>query len=178
MRQPRQIASEEELYLVAIGALTRRAHSASEMRKYLERRAENREWVREVLARLRAEGLIDDARYARQFARARLANRRQGRFRIARELRARGVPDRQINAALDEIVAPTEEAALLRRRVEGWLKRHSVADAASLEPRRLASLYRSLLRAGFSSGSIRDELRRLRLATESLPEPGVGEQDS
>lgn len=176
MKPPRQLASEEELYLAAIGALARRAHSAFEMRKYLERRAANPEWVRQALARLRAEGLIDDARYARQFALARIANRRQGRFRIARELRARGVPDRHIDAALEEVSAQTNEAALLRRRAETWLRQHRAGDTRSLEPKRLASLYRSLLRAGFSSDGIRAELRRLGHRADSLPEPGNEEE--
>ncbi|HEV2388206.1 MAG TPA: regulatory protein RecX [Candidatus Acidoferrales bacterium] len=170
MKQPRQLDTENELYLAAIGALSRRAHSVAEMRRFLERRASAPELTPPVLARLKAEGLLDDARYARQFARARVANRRQGRFRIARELRARGVPGRHIEAALGEISTQTDEAALLRGRAERWLKLHRIADPAALEPKRLASLYRSLLRAGFPSDRIRAELHRLGHPGDSLPE--------
>jgi regulatory protein len=169
-RTPRKIASENELYAAAVGALARRAHSISEMRKYLERRAEEGTPVRGVLARLKDRGYLDDARYARQFARDRAANRRQGPFRIARELRARGVPDRHIDAALEELAGETDQRETLRRRIQSWLRRHSVADPAALDRKRTASLYHSLLRAGFPGEGIRAELRRLGQPSESLPE--------
>lgn len=159
-RQPRQISSETELYDAAVGALARRAYSVHEMRKYLERRAQQPSFAAAVLGRLRGSGLLDDARYARQFARDRARNRRQGSFRIARELRARGVTDRHIEAALEELRSESDEGAMIHRRIESWLRRHGVSDPAQLDRRRAASLYHSLLRAGFSGQSIRDELRR------------------
>lgn len=169
-RGPRQLATETELYTAAIGALARRAHSSFEMRKYLERRAADRGLAPNVLARLKTEGLIDDARYAVLFARARSANRRQGPHRIARELRARGVADRHIRAALEAIASPENERETLRRRIESWLRRHGGARAGSLDRRNLASLYRSLLRAGFPGDRIHAELKRMRNEEESLPE--------
>jgi regulatory protein len=170
MRQSAQFSTEDELYAAAIRALARRAHSVAEMRKYLGSRAAERAVAGRVLSRLKAAGLLDDARYARQFARARAANRSQGSFRIARELRARGVPDRHINAALEEICAPMNDAAVIRRRIENWLKRRGIAAPAALDRNRVASLYRSLFRAGFSADQIRDEIRRLGREPESLPE--------
>lgn len=168
-RGPRRISSGEDLYAAAVGALARRAYSVLEMRRYLDRRAGDRELASPVLARLRAEGLVDDARYARQFARDRLANRRQGRFRIVRELQARGVADRYIEAALEELGPETDVAATIRRRIQSWLRRHSVADPATLDRRRIASLYHSLLRAGFPGDRIRTELHRLGRPAETLP---------
>jgi regulatory protein len=169
-RQPRRLASEDELYAAAIGALARRAHSVSEMRKYLERRAEEGTPVGGVLARLKDRGYLDDARYARQFARDRSANRRQGPYRIARELRTRGVPDRHIDAALEELAAAGDQGGILRRRIQSWLRRHAIADPTSLEQKRTASLYHSLLRAGFPGDRIRAELHRLGHPSETLPE--------
>lgn len=157
---PRQLANEDELYAAAVGALARRAHSSFEMRKYLERRAADRELARKVVARLRAEGLLDDARYAAQFARARSANRRQGPLRIVRELRARGVADRHINEALETVSSPENERGALRRRIEIWTRSHGVTGADGLDRKRYASLFRSLLRAGFPGDLIRAELRR------------------
>jgi regulatory protein len=168
-RGPRQITTEDELYAAAVGALARRAYSVLEMRRYLDRRAGDGALAAPVLGRLRAEGLVDDARYARQFARDRSANRRQGHFRIARELRARGVADRYIEAALDELEPETDEAAMIRRRIQSWLRRHSMADPSALDQRRTASLYQSLLRAGFPGDRIRAELHRLGRSAESLP---------
>src|SRR6266849_93065 len=91
-RKPRQLETETELYDAALRALLRRAHSVHEMKKKLERRSDNKLLVQLVMARLKENGLIDDARYAKQFARQRTETRKQGKFRVARDLRARGVP--------------------------------------------------------------------------------------
>ena len=82
--------------------------------------------VKTVLARLRENRYLDDARYALEFARHRAKYRRQGRFRIARELRARGVADAHIEAALD---------AVFRRNAT---KPHSSARASNANSRRSA----------------------------------------
>ena len=152
---PRKLSTEQQLYTSALRALMRRAHSIHEMREYLERRAEDKEHVSAVIARLREHNYLDDARYALEYARHHAQSRRQGRFRIARELRARGVPDRYIAAALESIFAETDESALVRAR----LKRHLAHARGAIDERELASLYRSLLRAGFSAHVIRTELK-------------------
>jgi len=162
---PRKLSTEQQLYTSALRALMRRAHSIHEMREYLERRAEDKERVSAVIARLREHNYLDDARYALEYARQHAQTRRQGRFRIARELRARGVPDRHIEAALDAVFAETDEAALVRAR----LKRRLAHSRGALDGRNLASLYRSLLRAGFSADVIRAELKSA--ARGELPEP-------
>jgi regulatory protein len=176
-RSPRKLATEEELYAAALRALMRRAHSVHEMRKLLERRAEDTSTVRPVLDRLKQQTYLDDARYARDFARGRAQSRRQGRYRIARELRARGVPDRHIETALEEVFAETDEAALIRARLKRQLARVS-GTVGELNERKLASLYRSLLRAGFSTDAIRAEIRALtRLDPATLSEPVPTEED-
>jgi regulatory protein len=122
-----------------------------------------------VIGRLKAEGLLDDARYAREFARQRAENRRQGSYRIARELRARGVPDRHIEAALEASFAKTDEKTLLRERLARQLRKMGRRAGQALELRQRASLYRSLLRAGFSADDVHRELRRL--GTDEPDEP-------
>lgn len=152
----RKLATEAELYAVALRALMRRAHSVHEMRELLERRAENPGTVRPVLEKLKVQKYLDDARYALDFARSRALSRRQGRFRIARELRARGVPDRHIDTALESVFEETDETSLLRARLKRIASKRGAFDE-----RKIASLYRSLLRAGFSGEVIRAELRSL-----------------
>jgi len=100
--KPRKLDTEAELYDVAVRALMRRGHSIAEMTKLLARRADTELLVQVVLARLRESGQLDDARYAKQFVRQRTEIRRQGKFRITRDLRARGVADEHIAAALAE----------------------------------------------------------------------------
>ncbi|HKV04754.1 MAG TPA: regulatory protein RecX [Candidatus Acidoferrales bacterium] len=133
----------------------RRAHSIHEMREYLQRRAEDKDLVSPVISKLRERSYLDDSRYALDYARQHANSRRQGRFRIARELRGRGVPDRHIEAALDAVFAETDEAALVRVR----LRRRLAHVRSALGQSQIAALYRSLLRAGFSSDVIRAELR-------------------
>ena len=153
----RKLSSEDELYALAVHSLARRAYSVYEMRTYLERHAEDKGAVKQVLDRLKEHDYLDDARYARQFVRLRAESRKQGAFRIARDLRARGVPDRHIEAALAERAADSNENEVVRARLERRLK----ALRGPLDERRTASLYRSLLRAGFSADAVRRELREL-----------------
>lgn len=170
----RRVDTENELYDIALRALMRRAHSVSEMKKLLARRADSDLLAQVVLARLKESGQLDDARYARQFVRQRTEIRRQGRFRIQRDLRARGVPDRHIEAALkaassDKADSLTDEGTLIRQRIARKLKfLRGFPSAEALDEKKVASLYRSLLRAGFSTDAIRRELKAL--ASSDLPD--------
>jgi regulatory protein len=173
--KPRTIDSEPALYDAAIKILMRRAHSVSEMKKALIRRTADEDLIQKVIARLKQNGLIDDARYAKQFARQRTEIRHQGKYRVARELRARGVPDHHIESAVAEASANTDESAQVRQRIDRKLKSlrapttNNPGRNKSIDDRKIASLYRSLLRAGFSSETIRRELKRA--TTEDLPDP-------
>ena len=164
MFKRRTIDSEPALYDAAIKILMRRAHSVSEMKKALIRRTPDEDLIQKVLARLKQSGLIDDARYAKQFARQRTEIRHQGKYRVARELRARGAPDHHIEVAVAEASANSDEAAMVRQRIDRKLK----FLRGEIDDKKIASLYRTLLRAGFSSETIRRELKRA--TTEDVPE--------
>jgi regulatory protein len=152
---PRKLSTESDLYNSALRALTRRAHSIHEMKQYLHRRAGDDALIPPLIARLRELNYLDDARYALEFARTHAKSRRQGRFRIARELRTRGVPDHHIDAALQAVFVETDEASLVRARI----KRRLSSTRGPLDQKKIASLYRSLLRSGFPSDVIRAEVR-------------------
>jgi regulatory protein len=167
--KPRQLETEAELYEVAVRALMRRAHSVHEMKQKLERRSENKLLVQVVMARLKENGMIDDARYAKQFARQRTESRKQGKYRVARDLRARGISDRHIASALDELAQNTDEAAMVRTRIERKLRPYRGRDTSKkIDEKRMASIYASLLRAGFSADVVRRELRLL--TREEVPD--------
>ena len=130
-------------------------------------RSQDKEAVGPILDRLKQNNYLDDARYARQFVRMRAEIRKQGAFRVARDLRARGVPDRHIEAALAERAAEHDDTALVREHLARRLK----LLRGPLDQRRKASLYRSLLRAGFSADTIRRELRSMaNVSVDDLPE--------
>lgn len=164
---PRQIETEAELYDSAIRILMRRAHSVSEMKKALARRCEDEKMVKSVVERLKREKLLDDACYARQFLRYRTETRKQGQFRIARDLRARGVPDKHIAAAMKDAAQDSDPEALIRQRIERKLR----LWRGEIDQKRTASLYRSLLAAGFPADLIRRELQRV--AHEDVPDVDV-----
>jgi len=168
--RPRQLETEAELYDVAVRALMQRAHSVHEMKTKLERRSDNKLLVQLVMARLKENGMIDDARYAKQFARQRTESRKQGKFRVARDLRARGIPDRHIDSALEEVAQNTDEAAMVRQRIVRKLR----SFRGELDERKMASIYRSLLRAGFSADVIRHELRPL--TRKDVPNTDAGSE--
>src|SRR5258708_13275539 len=136
------------------------------MKQKLERRSNNKLLVQVVMARLKENGMIDDARYAKQFTRQRTEGRKQGKFRVARDLRARGVPDRHIEAALKESAEQNDEAAMVRQRIERKLR----AYRGEIDEKKMASIYGSLLRAGFSSDVVRREF-------EAAPEKDTPQQD-
>ena len=162
--KPRQLETEAQVYDAAIKILMRRAHSVHEMKKALARRCEDDKIVRGVLERLKRENLLDDARYAKQFTRLRTESRKQGEFRIARDLRARGIPDRHIETAIKDAATATDPAAIIRQRIERKLRLYR----GEIDERKLASLYRSLIGAGFPSDLIRKELHRI--THEEIPE--------
>jgi len=162
--KPRQLETEEELYEVAVRALMRRAHSVHEMKQKLGRRSEKKLLVQVVMARLKENGMIDDAKYAKQFARQRTQIRKQGKYRVARDLRARGIPDRHISSALEEVAQTSDEATMVRQRIERKLRSYR----GEIDEKKMASIYGSLLRAGFSADVVRRELKAL--AKEDVPE--------
>src|SRR5882762_304939 len=160
----RRLETEEELYEVAVRGLMRRAHSVHEMKRKLERRSDNKLLVQVVMARLKENGMIDDAKYAKQFARQRTEGRKQGKLRISRDLRVRGVPDRHIEAALKETAEHNDERAMVRQRIERKLRSYR----GEIDERKMASMYGSLLRAGFSADVVRRELKAL--TREEVPD--------
>ena len=162
--RPRKLDTEDELYDVALRALMRRAHSVHEMKQKLARRTDNELLVRVVMARLKENGQLDDERYAQQFTRNRTQSRKQGKFRIARDLRARGVADKQINAAIEDAAATTDTVAMVRQRIERKIRSYR----GEMDERKIASIYGSLLRAGFPSDVVRKELKNL--TREEVPE--------
>jgi regulatory protein len=174
----RKLSTETQLYMSAQRALMRRAHSIHEMKQHLERRAEDKELIPAVIARLRELNYLDDAKYALNYASQHVKIRRHGRFRIARELRARGVPDRYIEEAVAKVFAETDEPALVRARLKrrlAPLNKKSGEANAPLDQKKIASLYRNLLTAGFSADIIRQELKRI--TKGDLPDDDQAPQD-
>jgi regulatory protein len=101
----------------ALRGLRRRPRTESEVRADLERAGFAPDIASGVLAELRRQGLVDDARWARWFVEARLAHRPQGAAALVREMRARGVaPALAASAVAGAAVGSESQRALAAAR--------------------------------------------------------------
>jgi regulatory protein len=111
--QPARSELERALDL-AHRAVARRDRTISELRTVLERKRVGPGAIDAAVAELCAEGLLDDARYARRFTDDKRELERWGSERIARDLHRRGISPDLIEAAVAGRGAAAElETALL-----------------------------------------------------------------
>lgn len=176
-RKPKPL-SGSALFDYAARALAVRALSQGELRARLKARAERAAEVEEVLGRLKRYGYLDDRRFAETYSRLRRENQGFGRFRVLRDLRARRVAPAVAEKAVAEAYRDVDETEMIERFLRRKLR---YADSLRLDdPRRVASLYRALLRAGFTSGKILETLRKLAAEPEWVEglESAAGEEAS
>jgi regulatory protein len=147
----------EDLALVALG---RRAHSVREMERLLARRGIGLQRAGAVVTRLMAAGLLDDARFASDFARARLLSRGASVWSLRRDLARKGVERSVADAAIAEVMADggIDELDITRR--EGRKKWRTLARLAPEVARRRLMAF--LGRRGFSGDAIRIVMKELR----------------
>ena len=112
-----------------------------------------------VLQTLLSEGFVDDARYARAFARDKSSLQGWGSLKIKLALQRKGIDAAVIDAALEEIDGKAAGA-----RMEQVLRAKWKALAREEDPsRKEAKFYRSALARGYGSEEIKriyDHLRR------------------
>lgn len=171
--QPVAAAVEREgaalaTYDRALNMLAARARSRRELERLLIRKGEPRELAREAIARLEQAGYLDDAEYARQFARAKALGAGLARRRLAAELGRRGVERAVVDRAVDEVFL--EERVDEREGVER-VARKRLASLAGLDPvTRRRRLYAFLARRGYGPDLIR-------VVIEGIEGEGVGDAE-
>jgi regulatory protein len=153
--------SSEALWNYAVKALGQRAHSTGELRAKLTGRAERAADVEPVIARLRDYGYLNDSRFAENFAGAKLENHGLGKSRVLRDLRQRkvssGLAERTVNSLYGKVDEMELIASFIRRKVRTKLPLPEALE----DPKTLASAYRKLIRAGFSSSNVIGALKRI-----------------
>jgi regulatory protein len=92
-----------------------RERCASEVVAFLRRHGIAPDEAQETLARLQAERLVDDLRYARLYAEGRVRRSPRSRRFLAEELRRRGVEPGAAQQALDELFREVSEDELAER---------------------------------------------------------------
>ena len=152
---PRSRQALSNPFTAALRLLARRAYSIAAMRRALTRRSDSTEAVEEAIARLRQLGYLDDQKFAEQQAGALRRNRGFGARRIVRELKAKGVNYRFINAAVEQAFQEVGERELLEQALTKKVRNLRLPLTRS----RLNSLCRSLLRQGFPGDDIMKAVR-------------------
>lgn len=132
-----------QLMEFAARALSARALSIGEMREKLKRRAAKQGDVDDVLKRLKTAGFLDDQRFAESYAGWRRDDGGYGKARVFRDLMTRRVAPEIAKKASEKAFQEVDEIAMIEQFVKRKCK--SVKN--------LASAYRKLRMAGFSSGN-------------------------
>jgi len=145
-----------ETYDAALRLLGFRARSVAELRRKLLLKGEAPAEVSEVIARLLEQKLLDDADFAREFARAKILGPGSSRVRIKQELSRKGVARDVADRAIEQLqdsdgVDPA--AAIHRVAVKKW---KALAKFDDFTRRR--RLYAFLARRGFNPDEIRSAM--------------------
>lgn len=139
----------------ALGLLSFRARTASELRRRLLRKEFPEEVVDACVADLEERGMVDDSSFAEMFVRDRVRFRPRGARRLAQELRAKGVDMETAADAIGEVMEREEvsELDLAREAVAKWSRRPGE------DPQRARRrLYGFLARRGFGGDTVRQIL--------------------
>lgn len=138
----------------AYGLVARYPHS----RRHLELKLRKREYspgtVRRTLSRLEREGLIDDAVFAEDWARLRLARRPEGRMSLVSGLQKRGVDRELAEETVFGLVTDEIEYEHACKFVEKLKGTHVTDDSATYRANQQRKLRTKLISRGFSIPTI------------------------
>ena len=142
----------------ALNLLAFRARSARELQRRLVQKGVTTERADRVIAKLREVGLIDDADFARQITRSKMAAG-ASRRRVHQELFKRGVPREVADEAVEQVV---EEEGLSDADSIERIARKKWRSLVSLdELTRRRRLFAFLARRGFDSDEVSRVVRQL-----------------
>ena len=153
-----ELADLEAAQLAALRSLNRRAHARLDLRRRLLQKQHPAPAVDAALERLRAAGLIDDMRFAFDYAAAK-ARRGRGAARLMRDLQAQGVERRVAEEAVRRALAAEglDQAETVRALVKKRAK-----QLAGLPPMvRKRRLVAFLVRRGFAGADVREAVEAL-----------------
>ena len=161
----------EGLMNYAARALSARAYTVSELKTRLKKRAARQEDIETVLARLKEAGVMNDRRFAGSFAEWRRENQGLGKTRVLHDLMARRIAPAVARQAVDAAFEGVDETAMIQAFLE---RKYRGKDLGALlqDQKHLASAFRKLRAAGFSTGNSIRVLKRYAAEAERLEELG------
>lgn len=157
----------EGLLAYSARVLAARTQTVSELRRKLTRRAALVSDVDEVIVRLKENGYLNDQRFAESFAGWRRDNDGFGKDRVIRDLVARKVALETAKRAAEKAYAAADEMEMIGQFLQ---RKYRGKDLSMLfqEDKHLASAYRRLRSAGFSSSNSVRALKQFTSGTSEL----------
>lgn len=152
-------------YERALDMLEARSRAVAELRRLLIRKGEPEAEVDAAIERLRANGLLDDANFARQLTRSKAVGAGLSRRRIQQELSKRGVARDVTDEAIEQVFDEegVDEEASIERVARKKLRMLANADDATRKRR----LYSFLARRGYDNDDIQRVMRDVLEATST-----------
>lgn len=157
-----RLQAEEECRAVrekALALLARRDHASTELALKLRQRKFPEAAIDAVIGSLADNGTLNDERFARLRAAARVQAKNWGRRKITSELMGLGVAADAVQRAVADAVTPEAEAAALERALRKQLRlrgRETPAECCEAEFGRIVG---ALQRLGFDYADIRERLK-------------------
>lgn len=148
----------------ALDMLAFQARSVRDLRRRLVEKGEPAEQVDGAIERLTAQGFVDDAQFARQLARSKVASHGASKRRLQQEMFKRGVAREVADEAIAEVYEEeqVDEAVLVEE-----VARKKVRSLAKLDREaRRRRLYAFLARRGYEGDAIRRAMRAVLDADE------------
>ncbi len=160
----------EDLLNYALRSFAVRAQTISELRDKLRRRAAQPSDVDEVLSKMKQAGFLNDRTFADSYATARLENRGFGKMRVLRDLQQRRVPSTVAGQAVEQAFQETDESDLIKKYLARKYRGKDLAVVLKID-KELASAYRKLRVAGFTSANSIKVLKGFTSQAELLEDP-------
>ena len=155
----------------ALNMLAVRARSSAELRRLLVRKGEPADQVSVAIARLESAGFLDDAAFARQFARSKALGAGLSRRRLRQELGRKGVARDLSDDAIEAVLL--EEGIDDSTSIE-WVARKKLRTLAQLDaPTQKRRLYGFLARRGYNADDIARTLRNVMAHTEHAVDDAI-----
>lgn len=151
--QLRQESAALGAYDRALNMLAFQPRSARDLRRRLVQKGEEPAQVDAAIGRLVANGMLDDAQFARQFTRSRVAGQGSSRRRLQQDLFKRGVEREVADEAIADVMSDegVDEGAVVERVARKKARSLAKLDGATRRRR----LYAFLARRGYDGEAIR-----------------------
>src|SRR3954468_2682435 len=175
----KKIYDEGMLYEYAVGALGRRMRTVAELKRLLRQKmisGDAEGVIGNVINRLKDHSYLNDNQYAATYAQLRRDGDKHGRQRVITDLKIKGVHGeviaKNVGEAYDGVDEETQAREYLRKKRLKEPSKAKRSDAAAMKKsqKETAKVFRTLVRAGFRTGTVIKILKNWDVEDELLME--------